>query len=66
MSKKERFQPELPSLQRQWTKIITTSLVNNLNFDRDDDKARFFGSSETGVGRLVASFTIAIHWYTIG
>lgn len=34
-------QPEIPSLQRQWTKITTTRLVSSLSFERDGDRARF-------------------------
>ena len=37
----EQAQPEQPTIQRQWSLITTQRLVNNLNFDRDEDRARY-------------------------
>lgn len=37
----EQIHPEVPSLQRHWSQIVTAQLKSNLVFDQDVDKARF-------------------------
>ncbi|KAJ6637711.1 Muscle segmentation homeobox [Pseudolycoriella hygida] len=51
----QQTQPETPSLQRQWTIITTERLVNQLNFERDIDIARFLAfQSESDIMTVTA------------